>query len=74
MTQQSKEELFRLYLEGKITILKKDQRAKLEKLFAAEFGSNEYFSATHEYDEISRKLTTFNQVKYHFDTIFKEES
>lgn len=74
MTQQSKEELFRLYLEGKITILKKDQRAKLEKLFAAEFGTHEYFSAAHEYDDVGRKLTFYNQVKHQFDRIFKEES
>lgn len=73
MTQQSKEELFRLYLDGKITILKKYQREKLEKLFAAEFGTPECFAAQREYDEISRRLTTFNQVKDHFEHIFKEE-
>lgn len=74
MTYQSKEELFRLYLEGKITTLKIQQRKSLEKLFAAEFGSSEYFDAAHHYDEIGKKLTNFSQVKYHFDNIFKEES
>lgn len=74
MTQQSKEELFRLYLEGKITIIKKDQRAKLEKLFAAEFGTPECFAAQRDYDETFKKLTIFNQVKYQFEKIFKEES
>lgn len=73
MTYQSKEELFRLYLEGKITALKIQQRKALEKLFAAEFGTEDYFSATREYDEICKKLTAYNQVKYEFDNIFKKE-
>lgn len=72
MTYQSKEELFRLYLEGKITALKKQQRTVLDKLVAAEFGTDEFFSATHEYDYVGKKLTTFNQVKRQFDSIFRK--
>lgn len=74
MTQQSKEEIFRLYLEGRITIVKKDQREKLEKLFASEFGTPECFAAQRDYDDTFKKLTILNQVKYQFEKIFKEES
>lgn len=75
MTYETKEELFRFYLDGKITALKTQQRKALEKLYAAEFGSEAYFSATHEHEEVAKKLTTLNLVKSQFDRIFmKEES
>lgn len=75
MTQQSKEELFRLYLEGKLDFAKKDQSQALDDLFAAEFGTSDYFNAAERYQQAGNKVQFIMNIRAQFNSIFgKAES
>lgn len=73
MTYQSKEDLFRLYLEGKIDFVKKDQGEALDDLFKADFGTQAYFDAAERYERAGAKWSSLNQILRQFNTIFRRE-
>ena len=74
MTQQSKEEIFRIYLDGKIDFARKDQMKALNDLFGADFGTAEYFDAAERYEQTAKKAGLLISIKTQFNNIFKEES
>ena len=74
MTQQSKEELFRIYLDGKIDFARKARSQALNDLFDAEFGTDDYFDSAERYDQMSNKVNLLVNIKTQFNNIFKEES
>lgn len=73
MTYQGMAKLFRIYLEGKMNYLKKDQGAALEKIFQSGFGTKEYYRANSEYDAAGAKVRLLADVIKQFDNIFKKE-
>lgn len=73
MTYKSKEELFRLYLEGKIDFVKKDRSEALDDLYKADFGSEAYFDAAERYEQAGAKCSSLNQILRQFNTIFRRE-
>ena len=74
MKQQSKEELFRIYLDGKIDFARKDRAKALNDLFETDFGTNEYFDAADRYEQTANKVGLLISIKNQFNSIFKEES
>lgn len=74
MTQQSKEELFSIYLDGKLDFARRAKSAALNDLFSATFGTSEYFEAAERYRYMESKIGLLNNIKIQFNTIFKEES
>lgn len=74
MTQQSKEELFRIYLDGKIDLTRKAQMQALNDLFDADFGTEKYFDAADRYEQTAKKAGLLISIKTQFNNIFKEEA
>lgn len=74
MTYQSKEELFRLYLEGKINIEANERKRAVKDLLDQDFASDAWDDLTEKIDRMNNKIMVMKQILHRFNEIFKEEA
>lgn len=74
MTYQSKEELFRLYLEGKINIEANERKRTVKDLLDQDFASDAWDDLTEKIDRMNNKIMVMKQIQRRFNEIFKEEA
>lgn len=74
MTYQSKEELFRIYLEGKINIEANERKRAVKDLLDQDFASDAWDELTEKIDRMNNKIMVMKQILHRFNEIFKEEA
>lgn len=74
MTYQNKAELFRIYLEGRITIESNERKRIVRDLLDQDFASDEWEDLTEKVDRMNTKIMVIKQILHRFNDIFKEES
>lgn len=73
MTYQSREELFRLYLEGKINIEANERKMAVKDLLDQDFASDAWDDLTEKIDRMNNKIMVMKQILHRFNEIFKED-
>lgn len=73
MTYQNKAELFRIYLEGRITIEANERKRVVQDLLDQDFASDAWVGLTEKIDRINTKITVLKQIQHRFNDIFKED-